>query len=65
MDTLWDVADIARYYKVTEAAIRNKIKRRCDTIPMPRKHGRNLRWKPEEVYAHTLTLPKLGTSPAD
>jgi len=65
MESLWTVADMARYYKVTEASIRNKVKRRCSTIPMPRKQGRHLRWKPEEVYKHFLSLPKLGASQDD
>jgi excisionase family DNA binding protein len=53
-DDLWDVADVARYLKVSEATVRNLI--RDGEMPF-RRVGGLIRFVPDEVRRWVSTQP--------
>jgi excisionase family DNA binding protein len=53
-DDLWDVADVARYLKVSEATVRNRI--RDGEMPF-RRVGGLIRFVPDEVRRWVSTQP--------
>jgi len=57
---LLTVKDVAEYYQITEAAVRGKVQRRDNTIPMPRKIGKRLYWTQEDLDNHVKGFLRLG-----
>lgn len=48
IEQLWDVKDVAKRLKVSEAWVRDHSTRRAPLLPV-RRIGGNIRYKPEEI----------------